>query len=744
MVEELFVIKDGERFKLDLNTPSGISLNFKSNIFGDLSKITCSYSYTFKLPHTLNNRLVLDSAEDVRHNSNMVRQKLVAEYFQNGVRIFNDANMYIDTIENGYAAVLTWSVVRGMEVLKDDDISLRELPIAAASQIARFGIRTAIPRPTTWSNAADYYIPYRTSEGAYLYNQQKYIYGYEREYGSESLPVIPIKRLVDLINAHYGTQFYFWETVNGSSLWDSANHRFNSSGVPDLIAFGAVPLVKKDLTDSEYEKRTGTLRNVTVLNNTFWGTALPVWDDCKAYNVISYEYTAPIVNNYFDIGNNGSTTGTTRKYTFFRKPSAMVEKVELDGYIRVTMADVGRRWKGSELEYEKVDVEIKLIVYKRKWKLKEGSSTNGEIVYDEAATVTGKLLGPVVETNGEYMYEFYQYEFDFREEYGRSRISLEEFNDSSETYPYFMSINEEVRTVDEVSDFKIVPRGNMTDSITSGWEIDLMSNLPDISCLTFMKALYYMLGAFPAIDAQGRIVPFYYSDLFRNKSAYNVADWSDKLMSQDNEVPQKISFSVSGFGQRNYYLMKNDSLDEKDSDDKDDVYEAGMGCIICNNKTLDKEKTIIQIPFYGAFLQDKDRPKYETGRDMKYKKFNSDDTTDFNEAKPAIGIIRPIEQCKYLSTGNPPVCQGLGTYTMLFHVWDGFKYIDEDYSYDSLQTIMYEPVVLTEYVKLSEFDLRDLDYTRPVYLEKYNAYFAIVSIQRDANGKCKCEFIKLP
>lgn len=744
MVEELYVIKDGERFKLDLNTPSGISLNFKSNIFGDLSKITCSYSYTFKLPHTLNNRLVLDSAEDVRHNSKMVRQKLVAEYFQNGIRIFNDANMYIDTIENGYAAVLTWGVVRGLEVLKDNDVSLRGLPPITSNEIARFGIRAAIPRPNTWSNFAEYYIPYRTSEGSYFYNSQQYIYGYEREYGSESLPVIPVKRIVDMINAFYGTQFYFGETINGSSLWDSANHRFNNSGVPDLIAFGAVPLVKKDLTDSQYEKRTGTLRDVAVLNNTFFGTALPVWDDCKAYNVISYDYTAPVVNNYFNIDNNGSTTGTTRKYTFFRKANAMVEKVELDGYIRVTMANVGRRWKGSKLEYDHTDVELKLIVYKRTWKLKEGSSTNGEIIYDEAATIEAKFLGILDVYEGEYHYEYFQYEFDFREEYGRSRISLEDFNDSSETYPYFMSINEKVKTVDEVSDFKIVPRGNMTDNINSGWEIDLMSNLPDVSCLTFMKALYYMLGAFPAIDAQGRIVPLYYSDLFKNKAAYNVSDWSDKLMSMNNDVPEKISFSVSGFGQRNYYLMKNDSLDETDSEDKDDVYEAGMGCIICDNKTLDKEKTIIQIPFYGAFLQDKDRPKYETGHDMKYKKFNSDDTTDFNEAKPAIGIIRPIEQCKYISTGNPPVCQGLGTYTMLFHIWDGFRLIDEDPSYDALQTIMYEPIVLTEYVKLSEFDLRDIDYTRPVYLEKYNAYFAIVSIQRDANGKCKCELIKLP
>lgn len=744
MFEELYIIKNGERHKLDLNTPSGITLNFKSNIFGDLSKITCSYSYTFKLPHTLNNRLVLDSAEDVRHNSTMVRKKLNAEFYQNGIQIFNDANLYVDAIENGYAAVLTWGVVRGMEALKDNDVSLRELQSVSSNGIARYGVRTAITRPTDWSNMADYYIPYRTSEEGYYYTKEKYIYGYEREYGSGKLPVVPVMRIVDMINRYYGTQFYFGGEVKGSDLWDSTKHSFKACDVPELIAFGAVPLVKRDLTDEEHEARIGTLKDVQVLNNSFWGIALTVWDDCRAYNVISFDYKAPTINNYFDIGNNGSTSGTTRKYTFFKRSNSMVEKVEIDGYIRVTMKNIGARWKGSKLEFARTDIIPKLIIYKRKFQLKEGSSTNGEIKYDEAATIEGKYLGPQIVSSGDYTYEFYTFEFDFREENGRERLALEDFNDSSSAYPFFMSINDEVRSVEEVSDFKIIPDGNMSDNIMKGWEIDIMSNLPDISCLTFMKSLYYMMGAFPAIDSQGRIVPLFYSDLHKNMYKYNAYDWSKKLMSKSCDVPEKIAFSISGFGQRNYYLMKNDELEKKDTDEREDVYEPGMGCIRCDNETLDKVKTIIQIPFYGAFIQDADRPKYETGHDMKYQKFNDDDTTSFCEAKPAIGIVRPIEQCKYLTTGNPPTCQGLGTYTMLLHIWDGFRTIDENPSYDSLQTIVWAPVVITEYMNLSELDLRDMDFTKPVYLDKYNCYFAVVSIQRDNKGKCKCELIKIP
>lgn len=114
--------------RVDLNEPSGIQLNFKSNMFGDLSKVTCSHSYTFKLPMTVNNRRIFDYAEDIRHQSGMIRKRITASYSQNGINLFQNANLYIESIGSSYNAVMTWDVIGGLTALKDNDISLRELP----------------------------------------------------------------------------------------------------------------------------------------------------------------------------------------------------------------------------------------------------------------------------------------------------------------------------------------------------------------------------------------------------------------------------------------------------------------------------------------------------------------------------------------------------------------------------------------------------------------------------------------
>lgn len=740
MVEELFVIKNGEKVKLDLNTPSGISLVFKSNLFGDVSKITCSHSYTFKLPLTLNNRIALESAEDVRKQSNMTRKKLNAEFSINGIMLFQDANLYIDTIDTCYQAVMTWGVVKGMQTLKDYDVSLRELPTITG--VARYGVMTDNPRPANWHNEMTYFIPWRTSEGSYWYNNEQYLY--QRDYGSSALPVIPIYLIVKAINEYFGTKFNFGSSLNGAEHWDSASHKYVDVSGDSLINFGAVPLVNRELTDAQYEARTGTFKNVAVLNNSFWGVALKVWDDCRAYNVLSFDFTPGSNNSYYSIGNNGSTSGTTRKYTIFKKAGAIVEKVAIDGRITVSFSNIGTRFKNNVAEFSREDVVPKLIIYRRTFQLKEGSSTNGEIVYNEAVTIEGKRKGYDIVQNEEYLYQFAIFEFDFSQENGRSRLELDDFNTSSETYPYFISINDEVREVKEVSDFKIIPAGNISDDIKKGWEVDIRTNLPDVSCLTFIKSLYYMMGAFPNSNSDGEIYPYYYHQLYRNISNGNAVDWTKKVATNVMTLPDKISFAVSGFSRKNYYLMKNDDLENK-SEKGDDIYESGMGCIVCDNETLDKETTVIQVPYYGAFLQDGSRPQYDTGKDMKYKKFNDDDSTSFSEAKPAIGIVEPIEECLYQEPiTDQPTCIGQGTYTMLFRVWNGFKNIDENPSYDALQTIINKPIVVTEQFHLTELDLRDLDYSVPVYLQKYNSYFAIISITRDSKGICKCELIKLP
>lgn len=111
--------------------PSGITLNFASNIFGDLSKITCSRTYTFKLPMTANNRRILNNADDIRCISSKIRRRLKAEYLQNGIPLFSNANLYIDSTETCFNAVMTWGVIDGFQALKDNDISIRELPLEA-------------------------------------------------------------------------------------------------------------------------------------------------------------------------------------------------------------------------------------------------------------------------------------------------------------------------------------------------------------------------------------------------------------------------------------------------------------------------------------------------------------------------------------------------------------------------------------------------------------------------------------
>ena len=57
MKEELYI----DDQIVDLYPDKPITLNFKSNILHDISKITASNSYTIQLPKTTRNRCVLDN-----------------------------------------------------------------------------------------------------------------------------------------------------------------------------------------------------------------------------------------------------------------------------------------------------------------------------------------------------------------------------------------------------------------------------------------------------------------------------------------------------------------------------------------------------------------------------------------------------------------------------------------------------------------------------------------------------------
>lgn len=121
MKEELYI--KGERVDL---SDDEITLNFKSNLLGDISKITASNSYTIKLPRTNKNIRLLDFPDVAGHESYMMRDYFNAEYYRNGVKLFDAKAVLISCSEDGFDVALTWGMIEKFIQLMNDDKSIQE------------------------------------------------------------------------------------------------------------------------------------------------------------------------------------------------------------------------------------------------------------------------------------------------------------------------------------------------------------------------------------------------------------------------------------------------------------------------------------------------------------------------------------------------------------------------------------------------------------------------------------------
>lgn len=697
MYEELYIIDNGKRLRVDLSIPSGITLNFKSNIFGDLSKITCSYTYTFKLPLTANNRRVLDNADDVRCISNKIRRRLRAEYLQDGIPLFANANLYIESTDTCFNAVMTWGVISGFQTLKDDDISIRKLPLEAKPI---FGPCNA--KIDEYSNTADYVQPLYNAGLTYISDS-----GWKDQYNTYSvfpLPAIPVYRLIQLINTQYGTKFKLGSEYSYGDTTE--NHK--------IISLGVIPCVNVDQQpEGETEK--------SVLETNIGYYMKGPYAGIEHILTGATNDAAPTDSRFSLVKDgNGFTIG-------IKVTSDAALSFEVDGCIYAKFTHEPNQYKGQgRVDMGAPDttgITPKLTFY---------YTTNGT----SAASITS--------IEGRFSWDNnWCWIFDFSKERGRDRLSINVPPNAT----VFCAIEAEANALQMSSStiYKLIRFYEKVDPNNIQWnkpeasagaiQMDLMSNLPDISCMTLMKALFFMLGAFPSINSAGEIIPVYYTALRDNIIAGNAVDWSQKMTTEYSALPAKMTYSVSGFGQRNFYMMKNDNADGEGGEDETDVYAPGKGIIYVGNEVIDRNKTIIQLPFYAPYIKNKKSPFLATGNTMKFW-YHENDEVKTKEAKPCFGTIKPLVQT---SSGTPT-----GVQWMSMEIWNDFVNINSDPSYSYLSRIMENPIIITENLRLNEHDLRNLDYNMPVYLSKYGAFFAVVSITRDSKGISKCELLKLP
>lgn len=208
---------------VDISPGTKITLNYKSNIFGDISKITSSNSLTVKLPKTTRNCRILDNPTAPAYSSRFRYKRHACRYEQNGVELLRGYAVLLDSSAD-YEIALYWGVMAKYQSWRDADPSLRDLD----------GEETI-----AWNSVAVTTEPYATIvERGYGY--PFYDSGaYDTTQGNRH-PSVMCRWVLDKISAQQGVSFTFPERVReaidnlmmpcvsnnaGKSYWQQNNVR---------------------------------------------------------------------------------------------------------------------------------------------------------------------------------------------------------------------------------------------------------------------------------------------------------------------------------------------------------------------------------------------------------------------------------------------------------------------------------------------------------------------------------------
>lgn len=806
MKEELYVYtKSGERKELHLGAESGITLKWVSNIFNSLDKVNCSYSYTFKVPVTRHNMEVLDLAEDMRHTSGMTHRKVKADFIQNGIPLFTNANLYINQVSGGnYQCVFTFNVIDGLQKLKDDACNLTEI----GDKLKEIGIDAG--GLVDWGNGyiQGDPIPDRNTpasdDAVMIGNKSRFnnenevmwpLYCAGIAYSGQettrcSPPVVPIRYLLSKIGQLYDISFNLTTARNTVEELNAFKEDEIFEG-DNLLSFGCLPLVGTEQTETQ-KKNEGLSYGyvITLLSGRKFGISnlvsfaqMPSYGKndllfptyMKVFGTFGsfIDYGMPSAD---DIHNYLRTSAPTENADLWRYGGVCCAcEVEMRGtiYVRTNVelkydSDTGKAtdetllkmkiWRLNHWRYLKRVAIWNLRFDVNYWTSKEDQSIEPPegIALEHGSTYAQSRY----DENENFLYT--EYIFCFDPDYGFDPITFGiEWSDNPERSPdvfhhylFGFSDNAVIQECTIKSPIRFYPKASDCKKITH--KVDLFKNLPDISCIDFLKSLYYMQGAFPTAAADGTIGAIPYVRLRDNIESGNVCDWSSKVIGTVESTPEDMSYKAGDFVQMNYYLTKWDDLDrtEEELEEEDDVYEDGYQCIESNNESLTEEQTVYTLPYYPPFIKNRKMPYRWVGNSMKFWELSDGEYT-YGSAQPCFGILSSTwmrtlytydlttwEVTESISAKNTEEQVSADKNVLWMDVINPFSKNNVNWQY--LQEIVRDPITITEKFLLNEIDLRDLDFSKPVYLEKYNSYFAIVTVQRDSKGVCKCELIKLP
>lgn len=871
MKEELYIITDESKVQLDLPSPSGITLKWVSNLFNDISKLTCSYSYTFKLPMTSRNRRALELADDIRHENSMMKKSYRAEFYINGICLCPNANLYINEMTDSFSCVMTWRILKGFELMKSDSCKLNELP--TLGKIIWGGDEQYGGIDPSTSNMDDVVYP-------------DYDAGVPHMTNTPPKPCVPVFRIIQMINEKYGVKLDIGKRIESGMgmkpkrYLNNANY-YGHRVYDDFVSNGVIPLVNSEVNNDKYSIRgiygisshtmyykyldfvekwkvavigtgssnnprytkfygvtEGTYTNIEQVNSEQLNATyvepdeiavgIPVFNALKGNDYIKPLYAFQHNTGLFFFNAKKSQKADVDWYIssggkYLRWATRTYEGIEqiMDGlgttpqkswgniydvkctedttgsfiYSYEQGVDAGRdigiigfftrnafTVKGScDLRISKTAVtEGRVDVYKYMWMCLAAVSVtkkNDSKEYEfKVEPVTEKSINSsagfqsVDTPKYEEATDSYICHFEFGSEYDIRKIEVDSNDDEDFVGYVFLPYYPE----DHIIDVDITDEDGNTDTIQKlnlkdgdfiienivitelapsvdvsvlPTSLRIIESLPTISCFDFMKSVFYMNGAMPRVERDGEtITAMYYNQLRDRVNDGEVLDWSDKLLSADKELPKSSKLHSTKFARNNYFEMSKSSKGKTEEEvlNEFDQYSNGYGNIQIDDDILKDEMSVFKSSFYPAFVQNLRYPLIKVGNTCKI--WEGDNVME--SKVPAIygymvyrTLDHRFEDTSVRRPQNADITR-LHKRMNIFSPFDDEEMMDEFFGY--LKEILNDYQLVKEQIMLNEIDLRDFDESIPVYLRKYNAYFAVSSIQRDKNGVSTVEFVKLP
>lgn len=115
--------------KADLPANPTITLQYRSNILGDISKFQNSFSYSFKLPKTTRNARILDDPGNVAHESEWTHKMLPVALICDGMDVLGTgATAVLLSVGDEYEISLLWDRIAALTEWLDSGPSIKDLP----------------------------------------------------------------------------------------------------------------------------------------------------------------------------------------------------------------------------------------------------------------------------------------------------------------------------------------------------------------------------------------------------------------------------------------------------------------------------------------------------------------------------------------------------------------------------------------------------------------------------------------